>query len=509
MDTNFLSAWKRRVIVATSVLILSGGWVTPAGAVLGLLPPLPGSLIVVIDSPAAGATVSGATTVSARVSIVGALTVAGVQFKLDGVNLGAEDRSAPYSITWNTANVSNGSHTLVAVARDALGLRYNSEPVRVTVSNDTTPPTVSISAPASGATVSGSVEVTAAATDNTGVAGVQFKLDGANLGAEDTSAPYSIAWNTVNTSDGPHTLTAVARDAAGNVATSSAVTVTVANAVSPPPPPPPPSTTRIEETNAAVVFSGDWVHGDTTYAWSGTTASYSRGPAARASLSFTGTRVSWIGWREPRGGIARVILDGTPVAEVDLYAVTPEAPVPVYTSGVLASGSHTLVIEVTGTANPSASGTIVVVDAFDVTSSTTSPPPPPPPSGTVTRVEESDAAIVYGPGWIYDNTYGPWSGGSAVYSVDAGAHATFSFTGTGVSWIGYRGRYGGIVQVYLDGALAAEIDTYSATEEIAVPVYTRTGLATGSHSLRVELTGRKNPAATNSEIAVDAFDVTR
>jgi len=61
---------------------------------------------------------------------------------------------------------------------------------------DTTAPTVSLSAPANGATVSGaSVNVSANASDNVGVAGVQFKLDGANLGAEDTASPYSVTWN--------------------------------------------------------------------------------------------------------------------------------------------------------------------------------------------------------------------------------------------------------------------------------------------------------------------------
>ena len=61
---------------------------------------------------------------------------------------------------------------------------------------DTTAPTVSITAPANGATVSGTVTVSATASDNVGVVGVQFLLDGANLGAEDTSSPYSISWNT-------------------------------------------------------------------------------------------------------------------------------------------------------------------------------------------------------------------------------------------------------------------------------------------------------------------------
>src|SRR3989441_1566223 len=87
---------------------------------------------------------------------------------------------------------------------------------------DTTPPTVSITAPAAGATVAGTVTVSASATDNVGVVGVQFKLDGANLGAEVTSAPYTLSWNTATASNGLHTLTAVARDPAGNNATNPA-----------------------------------------------------------------------------------------------------------------------------------------------------------------------------------------------------------------------------------------------------------------------------------------------
>src|SRR5205814_788467 len=160
-------------------------------------------------------------------------TVAGVQFKLDGANLGAEDTSSPYAVSWDTTRTGNGSHTLSAVARDLLGVRWTSDPVTVTVSNgpppDTTPPTVSITSPSSGSTVSGTITVTASAPDNVGVAGVEFLLDGANLGAEVTRGPYSAAWDTTTPSNGSHTLTAIARDAAGNATTSNAVTVTVAN----------------------------------------------------------------------------------------------------------------------------------------------------------------------------------------------------------------------------------------------------------------------------------------
>src|SRR6185503_7015094 len=83
------------------------------------------------------------------------------------------------------------------------------------------------------ATLSGPISVTATATDAGGIAGVQFKLDGNNLGAEDTTAPYSFNWNTTGYADGAHTLSAVARDVAGNTATASSVSVTVNNSAPP------------------------------------------------------------------------------------------------------------------------------------------------------------------------------------------------------------------------------------------------------------------------------------
>ncbi|MBI4056572.1 MAG: right-handed parallel beta-helix repeat-containing protein [Elusimicrobia bacterium] len=97
---------------------------------------------------------------------------------------------------------------------------------------DTMPPTVSIINPANGDAVSGeSVQISAQSSDDTGVVGVQFKLDGNNLGVEVTTAPFSILWNTTSTANGSHVITATARDAAGNIATSSPIQVTVENIV--------------------------------------------------------------------------------------------------------------------------------------------------------------------------------------------------------------------------------------------------------------------------------------
>lgn len=98
---------------------------------------------------------------------------------------------------------------------------------------DLVSPSVFISSPMDGATVAGaSVTVSANAADDvggTGIAGVQFKLDGVNLGTEDTTSPYSISWNTTSVSNGSHSLTAVARDSAGNIATANPVNVSVYN----------------------------------------------------------------------------------------------------------------------------------------------------------------------------------------------------------------------------------------------------------------------------------------
>ena len=93
---------------------------------------------------------------------------------------------------------------------------------------DTTAPTTSITSPANGATVSGTVTVNANASDSVGVTRVELWVDGVLTGS-DTTAPYQIAWNTTTASNGGHGLQTRAYDAAGNVGSSSTVNVTVSN----------------------------------------------------------------------------------------------------------------------------------------------------------------------------------------------------------------------------------------------------------------------------------------
>jgi hypothetical protein len=497
------AAWSNGPHTLTAVARDGAGNRTTSAAVTGSVDNSPPT--AAISTPASGATVSGTVTVSSSAS--DNVGVAGVQFRLDGANLGAEDTTAPYSISWNTTTVTNGSHTLTAAARDTAGNTATSGPVTVNVTNsssDTTRPTVAITTPSGGATVSGTVPVTASAADNVGVAGVRFFVDGAQVGAEDTQAPYSISWATTTVTDGSHTLTASARDAAGNTTTSAGVTVTVSNTA----PPPTPGATRIEETDLSISYTPgtpgpgqppDWWHGSRSRGWTLGTSSFNRSAGARATFAFTGTGVKWIGFRAPWAGIARVFVDGAFVTEVDLYATTEQVQATIFSATNLAAGSHTLAVESTGRKNANAVDYAVVVDAFDV-----SPASAPPPTGT--RVEETAPAMSFTAGWTQGDRTHAWSGATAAVSATQGARAVFTFTGTSVRWVGLSGPQTGIARVYLDGAFQGQIDTYAPTE-VQTVVFAVSGLAAARHRLEVEVTGQRNAAATNSTIVVDAFDM--
>ena len=131
----------------------------------------------------------------------------------------------------DTTVAASTTYTYTVKAFDPSGnVSAASEPLSVTTpAGDTTPPTVSMTSPADGSSVTGTLSITAAASDSSGVGGVQFLLDGSPLGAEDTSSPYSLSWNSATVANGSHTLSARARDTVGNTATSSAVKVTVSN----------------------------------------------------------------------------------------------------------------------------------------------------------------------------------------------------------------------------------------------------------------------------------------
>jgi len=165
----------------------------------------------------------------------------GASVTIGGANFGAAQGTSTVKFGATTATATSWSASSIVATVPAGAVTGNvvvtvggiaSNGVSFTVQVDTTPPTVSLTAPSAGATVSGTVSVTATASDNVAVASVQFQLDGANLGSLDTTAPYSVSWDTTTASNGSHTLRAIATDTSNNSTTSASVTVQVSNTAS-------------------------------------------------------------------------------------------------------------------------------------------------------------------------------------------------------------------------------------------------------------------------------------
>ncbi len=196
---------------------------------------------VALTSPAAESTISGEATLTASAS--GPHSIGSVQFLLDGQPIGSPVTEPPYTLKWKVGNTPAGKHFLSAQATDSNGFVGTSSDVSVTTQAgtgggepDKEPPTIAITSPAAGATVSGQVQVSANVIDTLdAISSVQFYLNGLPLGSPVTSAPYAITWFTTLAGNGSNTITAQATDVSGNTGTSAPVTVVVENPGNPGP----------------------------------------------------------------------------------------------------------------------------------------------------------------------------------------------------------------------------------------------------------------------------------
>jgi len=264
---------------------------------------------------------------------------------------------------------------------------------------------------------------------------------------------------------------------------------------------------HLQETDPNVAFTGTWTQ-DASAAWSGGGVATVPDPAfggarfadaagAKVTLTFRGTSITWQGGHGPDGGIAAVQVDGGAATEVDTFGTSQKFQEVMFSQAGLADTTHTLTIQVTGQKNPASTGTKVVVDAFDVTK-----------SGR--RFQEHDflpntqtPATVYTGSWTPNNVNRVWSEGAAATSQVPGSRATFTFTGTGVSYIGCQKSTIGPVRIFLDGALVQTIDNFKPepTENYQNEIFRADGLSPGQHTLAVEA------VVSTSFIVVDAFDV--
>ena len=184
-----------------------------------------------ITNPSEGATLSGTVTVTAAASDDNG--VSQVEFFVDGTSIGVDTTSSDgWSATWNTTLDPDGEYLVSATATDTME-QTGSDSISVTVSNESptdNPPTVTITYPSAGATLSGVVEITADAWDDDAVSQVEFFVDGGTIGVDnDATDGWNIAWDTTAYADGSHSLSAAATDTADQKTTSESVNMIVDN----------------------------------------------------------------------------------------------------------------------------------------------------------------------------------------------------------------------------------------------------------------------------------------
>jgi hypothetical protein len=190
--------------------------------------------VVKITTPTASAKLSGLAPID--VTATDNIAVVRVELYVNG-SLYATDIVDPFNFILDTSGFADGSATLVSKGYDAAGNAGTSASVAVTIANDTTAPVVTIQNPASGSTVTGTVSVSASATDNNKVAEISLAIDGRQV-ALSYGSSLNYSWNTGSTSTnakgkgrkstttaGSHSLVVTAKDPAGNV-TQQSTTVT-------------------------------------------------------------------------------------------------------------------------------------------------------------------------------------------------------------------------------------------------------------------------------------------
>lgn len=294
-------------------------------------------------------------------------------------------------------------------------------------------------------------------------------------------------------SPGNHSLTIEVTGEQNELATSNVVVVDAFEVD-------PPIVSRFQDTDPNLTFTAAWVQADPAFSWSGCCvvtpgqptfggARVAETAGENATLEFRGTSIKLIGYRGPDAGIARVRVDGGAVSQVDLYSPAAKVQEVVFTATGLADTTHTLTVEATGLKRAASTRAQVVVDAFDVTT-------------PGRRYQESDPSIIYTGRWV-DNVNRPWSEGVSKATERAGARATFSFTGTSVSYIGVQKRGIGPARIYIDGAFVEEVKNRrdDGIEGYQYTIFRADGLTNGPHTIAVEAT------LDDGHLVVDAFDV--
>jgi hypothetical protein len=183
---------------------------------------------------------------------------------------------------------------------------------------------------------------------------------------------------------------------------------------------------------------------------------------------------------------------------VDNYASSRNASGIVWTSPVLSAGPHTLTITNTGQRNSSSSGNNLAIDRADVYQAV---------SVDANTTGSGTGQFAYSSGWGLATGISDMYAGTANWSTTTGATATFAFTGNEIALHAVRDTDQQKIAVSVDGGAETTVDNYASTRNASGIVWTSPSLATGTHTLKVRVTGQHNSASTGYNVALDSVDV--
>ncbi len=129
------------------------------------------------------------------------------------------------------------------------------------------------------------------------------------------------------------------------------------------------------------------------------------------------------------------------------------------------------------------------------------------PAATAGRIENDNPAITYTGIWN-SNASTIHSGGTAVLSMGSRSAVSLTFNGTGIEWIANRDEWSGIGTVIVDGEVKETIDTFRSPAQAGAVAYRIEGLAPGTHSVRIQVTGTRSDSSGGAWVWLDAFNVT-
>jgi alpha-L-fucosidase len=256
---------------------------------------------------------------------------------------------------------------------------------------------------------------------------------------------------------------------------------------------------KIDNYYPGIVYTGSWSHITQASNYNNSVA-YSAAANDSMAFTFNGTAVTLYTKKGGEGGIFDIFLDGVLVSTYDSYSASGVFQSIAYQNSSLASGIHTISVVVKGTKNPNSNGKKVHIDYIKFLGNPTPPP-------TITQVDDPSGLIGYNGSWTHIARAQSYND-TISYSKATNAYAEYTFNGTSIKMYTQRGPGAGIFNIYLDGVLVATYDSYFASGLHQQLAYNQQGLSSGSHTIKIVVTGTKNSNASNNYVHVDYFQVT-